>query len=245
MSRLDSRQPPLPELEEADMLAQQSYVFRRHWTWYYIVGGAVLLPLFYGYFGFRVVGTVRCPTGPCLIVGNHRSNLDPFAVGVALPSRALTFMAKVELFRHPLLRYLLPRWGAFPFVRQISDTRGVRLLMAMLDRGEAVVLFPEGTRSRTGALGTFDAGFVRLAVRRRVPIILAAIKNTEKALPVGHRFPRPRVGITVHLAGPVELSEYYGRKLTPAAAERVAEELRARIQGMLAAMDTDSSPSRK
>ena len=112
-------------------------------------------------------------------------------MGVACPHRALTFMAKVELFRNSILRFMLPRWGTYPIIRQTNDVRSVRILMQLLKRDEAVVLFPEGTRSRTGEVGPFNSGFVRIAVRQRVPIVLAAIRNTEKALPRGSRLPHP------------------------------------------------------
>lgn len=224
----------LSQITEADIEYQRTHENKRNWFWYFIVGGIILLPLFHIYLGLRVLGVKLRRSGAVIVICNHRSNLDPFAVGVACPHRALTFMAKVELFRVSVLRFLLPRWGTYPVIRQTNDVRSVRILMELLKRDEAVVLFPEGTRSRTGEVGPFNSGFVRIAVRQRVPIVLAAIKNTEKALPRGGQFPPPRVGITVQFDRPIELDEHYGKKLTGAEADSIAETLRQRMIALLA-----------
>jgi 1-acyl-sn-glycerol-3-phosphate acyltransferase len=221
------------QITEADIAYQQSHRSRRNWFWYFIIGGLILLPFFYLYLGLRVIGGERWQSGPLLIVSNHRSNLDPFAVGVACPRHALTFMAKVELFRNALLRFILPRWGVYPLIRQINDVRGVRFLMQAIKENDAVVLFPEGTRSRTGEVGPFNSGFVRIAVRDQVPILLVAVKNTNKALPAGGIFPRPRIGITVIVDGPITLEEFYGKKLSGDQADTIAESLRQRIIELL------------
>ncbi len=221
------------QITDADIAYQRSHRNQRNWFWYFIVGGLILLPLFHLYLGLRVIGAERWRSGPLLVIGNHRSNLDPFAVGVACPRHALTFMAKVELFRNSLLRFILPRWGVYPLIRQRNDVRGVRFLMQAVKENDAVVLFPEGTRSRTGEVGPFNSGFVRIAVREQIPILLVAIKNTNLALPAGGKFPRPRVGIKLFVDGPIELSEYYDRKLTGADADTIAESLRQRIITLL------------
>lgn len=221
------------QISERDIDYQRRHENKRNWFWYFIVGGLILLPLFHLYLGLRVIGSKKLRPGPVLIICNHRSNLDPFAMGVACPHRMLVFMAKVELFRNAILRFLLPRWGTYPVIRQTNDVRSVRLVMQLLKQDEAVVLFPEGTRSRTGAVGPFNSGFVRIAVHQRVPIMLAAIKNTEKALPRSGSFPLPRVGITVTLTDPLELQEHYGKKLTGEQADAIAESLRKRLIALL------------
>lgn len=221
------------QITEADIEYQRNHRNMRNWFWYFIIGGLILLPLFHLYLGLRVAGSKPPREGPLLIICNHRNNLDPFAMGVACPHRALTFMAKVELFRISLLRFLLPRWGTYPIIRQTNDVRSVRILMQLLKQDEAVVLFPEGTRSRTGEVGPFNSGFVRIAVRQRVPIMLAAIENTEKALPRGSRFPVPRVGVTVTFDEPLELHEHYGKKLAGDEADAIADSLRQRLIAIL------------
>ena len=86
-------------------------------------------------------------TGPVIYVSNHLANLDPPIVASILPRRAL-FLAKRELFNNPLSTFLLKGWGAYPVSRYSADVRALRWVKAMLGIGRAVVMFPEGTRSR-------------------------------------------------------------------------------------------------
>ena len=85
--------------------------------------------------------------GPVIYYCNHLSNLDPPIVASVLPRRAL-FLAKRELFNNPLNTFLLKGWGAYPVSRYSADLRALRWVRAMLDDRRAVVMFPEGTRSR-------------------------------------------------------------------------------------------------
>ena len=97
--------------------------------------------------------------GPVIYVCNHLANLDPPIVASVLPRRAL-FLAKRELFNNPLFTFLLKGWGAYPVNRFAADSRALRWVKAMLENRRAVVMFPEGTRSRNmeglkqGRIGT-------------------------------------------------------------------------------------------
>lgn len=85
--------------------------------------------------------------GPVIYICNHLSNLDPPIVASVLPRRAL-FLAKREIFSNPLFSFLLKGWGAYPVSRYTADVRALRWVRAMLEIERAVVMFPEGTRSR-------------------------------------------------------------------------------------------------
>ena len=85
--------------------------------------------------------------GPVIYVSNHLANLDPPIVASLLPRRAL-FLAKRELFNNPLFTFLLKGWGAYPVSRYSADLHALRWARAMLAQQRAVVMFPEGTRSR-------------------------------------------------------------------------------------------------
>ena len=97
--------------------------------------------------------------GPVIYVCNHLSNLDPPIVASVLPRRAL-FLAKREIFNNPLFTFLLSGWGAYPVNRHSADLKALRWAESMLSIGRAIVLFPEGTRSRNmeglkrGQIGT-------------------------------------------------------------------------------------------
>ena len=116
--------------------------------------------------GFRVDGGDRePPSGPLVIVSNHVSDLDPLVVGVAL-RRRVHFMAKVELFRPPLLRWWIRACGAFPVRRGEVDRQAFRTARTILEQGEALVMFPEGTRaSSLDDLRPPEPGAALLAVR--------------------------------------------------------------------------------
>jgi len=145
--------------------------------------------------GFRVEGGHHEPaSGPLVIVSNHVSDLDPLVLGAAL-RRRVNFMAKIELFRPPLLRWWVSACGAFPVRRGEADRGALETALRVLAVGEPLGFFPEGTRSRTGALRRAKPGIGFLARRSGAPIVPVAISGTPQAgFPV---IPRARILVTV------------------------------------------------
>jgi 1-acyl-sn-glycerol-3-phosphate acyltransferase len=131
---------------------------------------------------FRLVreGRRHVPGGPVILASNHRSFLDPFVLGCCVP-RPVYFMAKSELFRNRIVAWLLNCLGAFPVRRGESDEESVRTARALLDRGEAVVIFPEGTRIPRGSLGRPRRGVGRLALESGAPVVPVAVSGSERA----------------------------------------------------------------
>ena len=115
-----------------------------------------------------------------ILASNHRSFLDPFAIGCCL-GRPIYFVAKQELFKNPLIGWFLNCLGAFPIRRGASDEESVATALALLERGEAVVIFPEGTRIRTGSLAQPKRGVGRLALESGSPVVPIAVTNSERA----------------------------------------------------------------
>src|SRR4051794_24716243 len=114
---------------------------------------ALIEPFFVLYFRLERHGRAHLPaTGPVIIAANHRSFLDPFIIGVASP-RPLYYVAKQELFAHPLVAWMLNALGAFPVARGTGDGDMLETAKAILARGDVVLIFPEGTRVRPGGLG--------------------------------------------------------------------------------------------
>ncbi|HEY1275812.1 MAG TPA: 1-acylglycerol-3-phosphate O-acyltransferase [Thermoleophilaceae bacterium] len=132
------------------------------------------------YFRLRRLGREHIPQGGVILAANHRSFLDPFAIGCCL-GRPIYFVAKQELFKRPLLGWFLNAMGAFPIRRGESDEDSVATALALLERGEAVVIFPEGTRIRTGSLAKPKRGVGRLALQSGAPVVPIAITGSERA----------------------------------------------------------------
>jgi glycerol-3-phosphate dehydrogenase (NAD(P)+) len=141
---------------------------------------SVMKPAILVYFRLRRLGREHIPSGGVILAANHRSFLDPFAIGCCNP-RPIYFVAKQELFRNPLIGWFLNCMGAFPLRRGQSDEESVKTALALLERGQAVVIFPEGTRIRSGSLATPKRGVGRLALQSGAPVVPIAITGSEHA----------------------------------------------------------------
>jgi 1-acyl-sn-glycerol-3-phosphate acyltransferase len=138
----------------------------------------LLKPAILVYFRLRRLGTEHIPGGGVILASNHRSFLDPFLIGVCI-GRPIYFVAKRELFRNPALGWLLNCLGAFPIKRGESDEESMATARALLEHGQAVVIFPEGTRIRTGSLARPKRGVGRLALQSGKPVVPIAVTNSE------------------------------------------------------------------
>jgi glycerol-3-phosphate dehydrogenase (NAD(P)+) len=131
------------------------------------------------YFRASRLGQEQIPgSGPAILASNHRSFLDPFVIGT-MSRRPIYYIAKSELFGNPLLAWFLSALGAFPVRRGAGDADAIRTAHELLARGELVLIFPEGTRTRPGPLGCPKRGIGRLALASGAPVIPVAINGTE------------------------------------------------------------------
>jgi 1-acyl-sn-glycerol-3-phosphate acyltransferase len=120
--------------------------------------------------------------GGLLVISNHIASADPPLLGARFP-RPLHFMAKIEWFRNPFLGFVARQFLCFPVVRHTADRGALRHTLALLERGAAVCIYPEGTRAEDARIHEVEAGVGFVARRSAVPILPVAVWGTEKVLP--------------------------------------------------------------
>src|SRR3954463_2888370 len=176
-------------------------------------------------FQFRGKGYVPFE-GPVLLVSNHQSNLDPVLVGIACP-RQLKYLARQGLFFWPFSLWIRSL-GAVPIDREKGALAGIRTTLQLLKQGEAVLVFPEGSRTPDGKLHELLPGFCLLARRSGASIVPCGIEGAFDALPRGSAFPR-LASIRLEFEksiSPKEVSQMSDRELVDVVRGRIERALR-------------------
>ena len=148
----------------------------------YLLARLILQPAFLVWLRLSRTGRehLRGIRGGLIVASNHRSFLDPFVIGCTLPwRRPMQYVAKVELFERRWRGWLLSRVGAFPIRRGQSDETAMATARVVLDRGGTVCIFPEGTRIRSGSLGTPKRGVGRVALETGAAVAPIAVHGSE------------------------------------------------------------------
>src|SRR5215211_1624786 len=147
----------------------------------FYVARAILVPAMLIWLRLQRAGREHARVkGGLIVASDHRSFLDPFVIGALLPwRRQIQFVAKVELFEKRWQGWILSRLGAFPIRRGQSDETAMETARRAVERGGTVVIFPEGTRIRTGSLSTPKRGVGRLALESGASVLPVAVHGTE------------------------------------------------------------------
>ncbi|XEO75614.1 hypothetical protein WKT22_00632 [Candidatus Lokiarchaeum ossiferum] len=124
-------------------------------------------------------GSANFPsTGACILIANHHHAIDPYFAGLGI-YREVNFLAKISLFKIPIVRSLITAFKAIPLRRGVSDQIAIRVLKEKLANGEVIGMFPEGSRTKDGTLQKFHTGTARLCLEMNVPYCPVVIFGSQ------------------------------------------------------------------
>lgn len=186
------------------------------------------------------------PSGPVILASNHASILDPPLVGTAL-HRGLSFLARQSLFRFPVVGWVLRKWDAVPVDREGGGAAGLKKILERLLAGSAILLFPEGTRTRDGKLQPARAGIGLAVIKSGAPVVPVRVFGTFEAYGRDLPFPRPHQ-IMVKYGEPMrfEALQAEAKKCSKARLkeiyQQIADEIMAAIARLEPCEDKANSP---
>ena len=159
------------------------------------------------FFKVRIEGKENIPPeGGYILCANHRTYADPVFVGGATPHQ-LHFMAKAELFKNPFFSFLIRHLGAFPIERGKGDTTAIETAIGLLKSGKAMVMFPEGTRSKDGKPLRAKSGVAMLAYQTGADILPMSISFGKRL--------HFRCGVTIRIGKLIKNEELGITELVP------------------------------
>lgn len=195
------------------------------------LGEAIAHVLFWAHTNVTLIGAENLPPdGPCILAPNHISNFDPVMIGMHVPRHSF-FMTKVELFRIRFVGWYIRETGSFPVYRGERDDWAMDHAAKVLEDGQVLCMFPEGTRSKSAQpkLKKGKLGTVKLALEYNVPIIPAAIWGTHNISKKNFRCP-----ITIQIGEPLDVTKLAGSRDQDLHLSRdLTTELMNRIAAML------------
>ncbi len=190
----------------------------RFFHWFYLLARPcvkLLMP-------FRAVGVENIPSGGALLCANHASAWDAILIALAMPNdSSLAFMAKEELFRNGILRWLLYKLGGFPVNRGGNDLVAIKTALKALSNDQRLLVFPEGTRVEKEGDVEAKGGVSMMATRTGVPVVPIYCGGKKKLF---HRY-------TIVFGAPYTPT-IAGRRATPEENRAIASEILRQIYAM-------------
>ncbi len=187
----------------------------------------------------RAIGVKNVPkSGPLILAPNHFSQMDHFFTGLYL-RRQIRFMAKSQMFGTPVLTYIYSHGGVFPVRRGHHDEESFKTAFTILERGEMLLMYAEGGRSRTGELGEVKPGIGRIALESGAPVVPVAIHGSASVRRWKRlRFPKVTVQFGEPLHFPTEEAPSRERQL------EVSEQIFAPVREMYGELSRRSKSKR-
>jgi 1-acyl-sn-glycerol-3-phosphate acyltransferase len=164
---------------------------------FYRLFRALVVGICVSYTRTRVIGKHNIPkNGAFLLAPIHRSNIDT-PLAAAVTARRMRFMGKDSIWKFKPIGWIISSLGAFPVTRGSADREALKRCIAVLEAGEPLVLFPEGTRQSGPLVQPLFDGAAYVAVKAGVPIIPVGIGGSEGVMPKGSKMIYPRKCVIV------------------------------------------------
>ena len=186
-------------------------------SWFFYLVRFTWRMLFKTVWRMKVSGEDNVPkTGGFIFASNHISWYDPPVVGVSI-HRPLHIMAKGELFDIPVLGPFIKAINTFPVRRGQFDIKSIRFALEIIEKGEGLFLFPEGTRSKDGNFGQARPGLGMFACMAQAPVVPVRVRNTDKLF----SFKRLEINIGKPVYPPKDYSKDDYQKFSEAVLEEI------------------------
>ncbi|MBF7097627.1 lysophospholipid acyltransferase family protein [Alkalibacter mobilis] len=182
---------------------------------------SIYLKIFYK---IEISGKENIPSeGSLILTSNHIHWADPILIACEVTNRKISFLGKHELFKNPILRWLLNNLTVIPIRRGEADVTAIKSALRVLKSGKILGIFPEGTRVKTGEEKKPESGTALLAIKSKSKIVPIGIEGSYK---LGSK-------LKLIIGTPIELNEYYGKKPDKENLEKASSEIMKKIKELL------------
>ncbi len=177
---------------------------------FYFIAQIILKSIFSVFYGLKVLGRIEeTYQTPVIFASNHQAFIDPLVIGSVI-RQEIFYFAKQEIFEWFFIRDLARFFNAFPTKRGNFDMEAIRFTKRILQGGQSLLMFPEGTRSKTGDLQEARSGVAMLAFQNKIDIIPIHIHGTFRLRRSFLRYP----GMIVNIGERIPITEFLNRQIS-------------------------------